>query len=290
MVFIVTHLSPLISHHSPLTSHLFFIPLLQTNRIIMIKRIFILTIVAVAFLTSCNKRAQLLYINNIANENLKTTKIPEYKLKTGDMLYIQIITQDPNVSSLFNNRGLGNSSSATMFGSESGNYLYGYSLNDSGYVHLPVLGQLKLIDLTMDQCRNLIQKSTEKYLKDGIAVVKLLSFKVTILGEVKKPGVIINQKDYLTIFEGIGLAGDLTDFAQRNNVLLMRQTPDGIKSSRVNLQDKNLLFSDAYYLVPNDILVVEPRKGKLFNMNAPNVAISLSIISTTLLLINLLVK
>lgn len=256
----------------------------------MNKRYLILAVAIIVTLSSCNKRAQLLYVNNILDENLKTPNIPQYTLKKGDMLYIQIITQEPTISSLFNNRGLGASASATMFGSESGNYLYGYSLNDSGYVHLPVLGKLKLIDLTMNQCRELIQKNTEKYLTDGIAVVKLLSFKVTILGEVKKPGVIINLKDNLTIFEGLGLAGDFTDYAQRNNVLLMRQTPDGIKSSRVNLQDKNLLFSDAYYLVPNDILVVEPRKGKLFNMNAPNVAVSLSIISTTLLLINLLLK
>ncbi len=206
------------------------------------------------------------------------------------MLYVQIITQDATVSSLFNNRGMGSSLQSNMFGSESGNYLYGYSISDSGYIQLPVLGKLRIAELTINQCRDLIQIQTEKYLKDGIAVVKLLSFKVTILGEVKKPGVITNLKDNLTIFEGLGLAGDFTDYAQRTNVLLMRQTPDGITTTRVNLQDKNLLFSEAYYLVPNDILVVEPRKGKLFNMNAPNVAISLSIISTTLLLINLILK
>ena len=108
------------------------------------------------------------------------------------------------------------------------------------------------------------------------------------MGEVKSPGVKTNLKDNLTIFEGLGLAGDLTDYAQRTNVLLMRQTPDGVKSVRVNLQDKNLLFSEAYYLVPNDILVVEPRKGKLFSMNSPNISIYLSIITTTLLMINYL--
>jgi len=170
------------------------------------------------------------------------------------------------------------------------NYLYGYSVSDSGFIQLPVLGKLKLVDLSINQCRDLIQIQTEKYLTDGIAVVKLLSFKVTILGEVKSPGVKTNLKDNLTIFEGIGLAGDLTDYGERTNVLLMRQTPDGVKTIRVNLQDKNLLFSEAYYLVPNDILVVEPRKGKLFSMNSPNIAIYLSIVSTTLLLINYILK
>lgn len=244
------------------------------------------TVFALLSLASCNKRTQMLYISNISNETLKTPKIPDYTLKPGDVLYIQIITQDPTVSSLFNNRGMGNAMQTTMFGSESANYLYGYSVSDSGTIQLPVFGKLKLSDLTINQSRNLIQQETEKYLKDGIAVVKLLSYKVTILGEVKSPGVKTNLKDNLTIFEGIGLAGDLTDFAERTNVLLMRQTPEGVKTIRVNLQDKNILFSEAFYLVPNDMLVVEPRKGKLFTMNSPNISIYLSIISTTLLLFN----
>ena len=248
----------------------------------------IVIVAVVVMLSSCNRRTQLLYVNNISNENIKTPKIPEYILKPGDVLYIQIITQDPNVSNLFNNRGMGNAIQSNMFMSESTNYLYGYSVSDSGFVQLPVLGKIKLAELSINQCRDTIQKRTEKYLTDGIAVVKLLSFKVTILGEVKSPGVKTNLKDNLTIFEGLGLAGDLTDYAQRTNVLLMRQTPDGVKSVRVNLQDKNLLFSEAYYLVPNDILVVEPRKGKLFSMNSPNISIYLSIITTTLLMINYL--
>lgn len=233
---------------------------------------------------------QLLYVNNIGSEDYKTQAIPIYTLKPGDVLYIQIITQDPNISTLFNNRGLGSAVQSTMFNNESTNYLYGYSVSDSGKIQLPVLGTFKVEDLTLDQCREMVQKETEKFLKDGIAVVKLLSYKVTILGEVKKPGVFTNFKDNLTIFEGIGMAGDLTDYAERTNVLLMRQTPSGLKSIRVNLQDKNILFSEAYYLVPNDMLVVEPRKGKLFLMNSPNISLYLSIISTTLLLINFIVK
>ncbi len=257
----------------------------------MSKRYLILIVAAIGLLSSCNKRAQLLYINNnISNENIKTPSIPQYTLKAGDVLYIQIITQDPIVSNLFNNRGMGSAIQSSLFMSESTNYLYGYSVSDSGFVQLPVLGKLKIAEFTINQCRDLIQSQTEKYLKDGIAVVKLLSYKVTILGEVRSPGVKTNLKDNLTIFEALGLAGDLTDFAQRTNVLLLRQTPGGIKTIRVNLQDKNLLFSEAYYLVPNDILVVEPRKGKLFSMNAPNIAISLSIVSTTLLLLSYILK
>jgi len=242
-------------------------------------KISLLALVILAVLSSCNKRTQLLYINNIANESIKTPPIPKYTLKPGDVLFIQIFTQNATVFNLFNNKGLSDNTDVN-----------GYSVSDSGYVQLPVLGKLKLVNLTINQCRDLIQTQTEKYLNDGIAVVKLLSFKVTILGEVKKPGIIFNPNDNLTIFEGLGLAGDLTDFAERTSVLLMRQTPDGVKTIRVNLQDKNLLNSDAYYLVPNDMLVVEPRKGKIFTMNSPNISITVSIISTSILLLSYILK
>ena len=254
-------------------------------------RLFLYTTAISIILSSCNRKAQLLYVNNIGNENLKTQAIPIYTLKPGDVLYIQILTQDPNISNLFNNKGIGSAASATnMFMNDASQYLYGYSVSDSGYVQLPVLGNIKVSGLSINQATESIQKSTSKYLTDGIAVVKLLSYKITVLGEVKRPGVFTNFKDNLTIFEGLGFAGDLTDYAERTNVLLMRQTPDGVKTIRLNLQDKNILFSEAYYLVPNDMVVVEPRKGKLFSMNQPNVSLYLSIISTTLLLMNFIIK
>lgn len=233
---------------------------------------------------------QLLYVNNIGTEDHKTQAVPIYTLKPGDVLYIQILTQDSKISDLFNNRGFSGAAATNMFSSEVSYYLYGYSLSDSGQIQLPVLGKLSVGGLSLDQATGLIQKAASKYLNDGIAIVKLLSYKVTVLGEVKKPGVFTNFKDNLTIFEGLGMAGDLTDYAERTNVLLMRQTPSGVKSIRVNLQDKNILFSEAYFLVPNDMLVVEPRKGKLFLMNSPNISLYLSIVSTTLLLINFIVK
>lgn len=241
-------------------------------------------------LSSCNRKAQLLYVNNIGNESLKTQAIPIYTLRPGDVLYIQILTQDPNISNLFNNKGISAAISSNMFVNDATQYLYGYSVSDSGNVQLPVLGNIKVLGLSINQATESIQKATSKYLTDGVAVVKLLSYKITVLGEVKRPGVFTNFKDNLNIFEGLGLAGDLTDYAERTNVLLVRQTPDGIKTIRVNLQDKNILFSEAYYLVPNDMLVAEPRKGKLFSMNQPNISLYLSIVSTTLLLINFLVK
>jgi len=246
---------------------------------------FILFLVLVV-VSSCNKRAQLLYVNGIGNEKLNTQNPSPYTLKSGDVLYVQILTQDPNVSNLFNNRGFSGASATNLFSSDASFYLYGYSVNDSGAIRLPVFGKIPVGGLTIQQAQDLIQTETDKQLNDGLAVVKLLNYKITVLGEVNRPGVYTNFKDNISIFEGLAMAGDLTVYAERNKIILVRQTNDGVKTIRVNLQDKNIINSEAFYLVPNDMIIAEPRKGKIFSMNSPNISIYLSIISTTLLLLN----
>jgi polysaccharide export outer membrane protein len=244
-----------------------------------------LLIIIGGFLTSCNRRAQFLYMNNAGAEVLKTQIPSPYLLKPGDVLYVQILTQNQNISNLFNNRGFTSTTASSMFTSEASYYLYGYSINDTGAIHLPIIGKISVSNQTLEQARETIQKEVEKYLNDGLAVVKLLSYKVTVLGEVKRPGIYTNFKDNLTLFEALGMAGDLGDYAERSSVRVIRQTPEGLKTIRINLHDKDILASEAYYLLPNDMVIVEPRNGKVFSMNSPNISIFLSIISTTLLLL-----
>ena len=248
------------------------------------------TMLVATVVSSCNKRSQLLYVSNLANESLVRKQQEQYRLKEGDVLYVQILTRDPQVSGLFNNRGFSGSVANNLFTTESSYYLYGYSVSDSGMVHLPILGKLYVKDLTVEESQGIIQSEVEKYLTDGLAVVKLLSYKITVLGEVKRPGVYTNFKDNLTLFEAIGLAGDFTDFGERSNVLVVRQTPDGLVTYRVNLHDKAIVASEAYHLLPNDMVIVEPRKGKIAALNTPNISIVLSTISTLALVLNIILK
>lgn len=254
---------------------------MQRNRV---KFVILILITVVAL--SCNRKAQLVYLGNVQNENFSAIQPPKYLLKPGDVLSVQIISQDERVSKLFSNTGGSGSMSANL--PDAAIYLTGYSINDSGYIHIPVLGKLKLAGLDINSAQNQVQSSVDEYLKDGIAIIKLLSFKITVIGEVKKPGTYTNFKDNLNIFEAIGLAGDLSDYAERSTVLVVRQTVDGLKTSRINLNDKRILDFEAFYLLPNDIVIVEPRKGKVFNMNSPNISLFLSVVSTALLLINYL--
>ena len=126
--------------------------------------------------------------------------------------------------------------------------------------------------------------------KNSTVECKLLSYKYTVIGEVNNPGTYVNYNNYLTVLEAIGRAGGLGDYGNRDKVLVVRPMDKGTKTFRLNLQDKNILSSQAYFLLPNDVVIVEPLKQKIFNMNLPTISFILtavtSTITMTLLLIN----
>ncbi len=250
----------------------------------------ILFIVAILSVTvACNRKSQLVYLNDVTNETLGSVKAPVYLIKPGDVLSIQIYTQDPNISRLFN---LANTQTATssIYNSEISTYITGFSVSDSGEVNLPVIGKVRVAEHSVRDAQESIQLAADRYLKDALVVVKLLSFRVTVLGEVKRPGTYTNYKDNLNIFEAIGLAGDLSDFGKRNNVLVLRNTPQGVKTFRMDLQDKNIITSEGFFLLPNDTVIVEPRSGKVMALNTPNIQLLLSTLTTVLLFLNFLKK
>jgi len=250
----------------------------------MKKYLLILTILSVT--VACNRKSQLVYLNDVTNETLGSVKAPVYLIKPGDVLSIQIYTQDPNISRLFN---IANTQTAySSYNSEISTYITGFSVSDSGEVNLPVIGKVRIAELSVRDAQEAIQHAADRYLKDALVVVKLLSFRVTVLGEVKRPGTYTNYKDNLNIFEAIGLAGDLSDFGKRTNVLVLRNTPQGVKTFRMDLQDKNIVVSDGFFLQPNDTVIVEPRSGKVMALNTPNIQLLLSTLTTVLLFLNFL--
>lgn len=183
-------------------------------------------------------------------------------------------------------------SAYSTYRDESNIYVYGYTVSDSGTISLPILGQVNVFGLTIDEVQKAIQKKSNEYLKDATINVKLLSFKFTVIGEVNTPGTYTNYNNQLTVLDAIGMAGDITDFGNRKHVLVIRPTKEGTTTHRINLQDKNLLQSDGYFLLPNDIVIVEPIKSKPFQLNIPTTTLlitaTLSTISTTILLLNYL--
>ncbi len=244
-------------------------------------------IIGVIFFASCTTQKQLVYLQDI--DTLKTPNVskqqtPDYKIQSSDILYIRILSMDPQINQIYNPNYSQNQQN--LFNNNQSFYIYGYSVNDSGYVSVPFLGKVKVSGLTVEEAKNAIQKRTNEILKNASVDVKLVSFKYSVIGEVQKPGTYTNFNNQLTILEALSRAGDITDYGNRKKVLVLR--PGRTKSTvyRIDLTNTRFLTSDAFFLLPNDIVYVEPIKSKTFRINIPLISLSLSSISTLILVLS----
>lgn len=155
-----------------------------------------------------------------------------------------------------------------------------YLVDDAGEIDFPVIGKIKIAGLSQEEVRTLLRQKLADYLKDPIINIRLRNFTVTILGEVNRPGTYPVNGEQITILEALGLAGDLTIKAIRDNVMVIRDF-DGTKVyTRINLLDKNAMNSPVYYLTQNDVVYVEPNKSAITASSLDNRAtIAISIVS-----------
>jgi len=243
--------------------------------------------------SSCTSQQKLAYLNNlpeIGGEETFTMKIPDYRIQPRDILYITVKAMTPDGTIIDFLSSTRNQGTSFISQGESGGYLYGYDVNSAGEIVLTAIGSIKVAGKTLEETRNMIQESADNVFKNSTVECKLLSFKFTVIGEVRAPGTYTNYNNYLTILEAIGRAGGVGDYGNRSRVLVVRPGDNGTRTFRLNLQDKQILSSEAYFLLPNDVVIVEPLKHKIFNLNLPTFSFILtsitSTITTTLLLIN----
>lgn len=230
-------------------------------------------LMVLSMLSSCVSQKKILYLQNeeFSNDSTMASIVYEnerhfdYKVQPGDILYIKIASLDEKFTMYFNSAS--NSASLTSTGNSSGNptiYLNGYNVNAEGFIELPIIGQVHVKDQTVLEIQNNIQSLINVYLKEASVYVKLGMFNLTILGEVLRPGQYQVYQYDINIFQAIALAGNTTDYANKANVKIIHQTPNGSQIVRINLNDANVLSSPDYYLKPNDIVYVEPLKIKQY--------------------------
>jgi polysaccharide export outer membrane protein len=241
--------------------------------------------------TSCLTKKELVYMqNNSLKEETPTqfsTTYNVYKLQPNDVLSVKVLSADPDMSELFN---ITNPASAFGVSDPGSMYLSGYSVDNEGYINLPTVGKLRVAGLTTSQIQDQIQVGLSRYINDATVVVKLISFKISVLGDVSRPGYYYIYNERANLLEGLGMAGDLTQGASRENVKLIRQQPNGSEVVLLDLTDPNLVQSKYFQLQPNDVLYVEPRKKQLKRENLVVVSAVLGVISTAALLVNFFVK
>ena len=244
---------------------------------------------------SCRSTRNMKYMQDFYDNDIKQglpAKAPDYLIKTNDNLYVSIQSMNAEVNQLFSPTKSSNYSGGTQsdFGDVSSQYLNGYQVNKKGNILLPVVGEVHVADLTEQAANDTLQKRVDEYFKDAAVKVKILTYKITVLGEVRNPGVYYNYNKSITILEALGLANGTTEFASIRKVLVLRNTAMGNKSYRVDLTQKKMMASEAFYLLPNDVLYVEPDKYKNQGLNTTVFSLTLAAISTTILILSYLNK
>jgi polysaccharide export outer membrane protein len=241
---------------------------------------------------SCSTQKELSYLSNLpetGGEEYFTMEVPDYKIQPRDILYVSVKAQTPEgtLTEMLSDRTNVN---ASYMANEGSSYLMGYSVDPQGEVTVPILGRVPVAGMTIYEISDLFQAKVDSLFRHAYVEVRLMSFKYTVIGEVRAPGSFVNYNDQLTVLEAIGRAGGIAETGTKEKVLVIRPSGDKTVTYNINLQDKSLLSSPAYFLSPNDVVIVQPNPKKVFNVNLPTFSFIItavaSTVTTTLLLIN----
>jgi polysaccharide export outer membrane protein len=239
-------------------------------------------IFCLATLFSCRSSKDLIFLKDVKNNEINRGLPAEYILKTGDILYVSIKSMNPEVNLLYNPESNMENSTGQGFQkytTPSGAYLYGFEIDQEQNIKLPMLGKINVSGISLSQIETVVQKKVDEFLKDAIVKVKLLNFKITVSGEVRDPGDYYNYNNSITVLEALALANGNTDFATIKKIMVVRPVPEGRKTFMLDLSSKSVYLSEAFYLQPNDFVIVPPDKYKNFQLNSQAYSLVLSSLS-----------
>ncbi|PTX21460.1 polysaccharide export outer membrane protein [Pontibacter mucosus] len=215
------------------------------------------------FLVGCSPR-NLTYLSDLKEQETKEEEIinnVEPTIQANDILDITITSLSAESNVMFNSGiiqvggGSGNNPGASV-------KPVGYQVDKNGYVLIPVLGKVHLAGLTKEEAKERLTSVLSKYARDPIVDMRYMNFKITVIGEVNNPSTFTVPHERINVLEALGLAGDMTPYGKRENVLILREQDGKRITSRVNLNNKEVLNSPYFYLQQNDIVYVEPDKVK----------------------------
>jgi polysaccharide export outer membrane protein len=215
--------------------------------------------------TSCVNSKKAIYFRGQGDAIIRSPDYtPETIIEGNDILSILVSSLNQEASLAFNSASIADVSSTTASGSR--NESAGYLVSRDGFIKFPMLGDIKAAGLTKDQLQDTITRmlTEKKLLLSPLVSVRMLNFKVTVLGEVGHPTVIPVPSEKISLLEALGLAGDLTINAKRDNILVIREEPGRKVIKRLDLNSSQLFTSPYYYLRANDIVYVEPNKNKVW--------------------------
>jgi len=257
------------------------------------KEVKLFTLLSLVFIfVGCSSQKDIAYFNGI---NASTAEIinksyitgHEARICPGDMLSITVTGLDPLAVAPFNLplASYASPGSDQLYAAPS---LQSYLVDVKGNINFPVIGTLKLAGLSKSQAIKLISDELTPYLKSAIVSIQFLNYRITVLGEVAKPGQYAIDNERVTILDALGLAGDMTVYGIRNNVLITRENNGKLEFARLNLNSSQIFTSPYFYLQQNDIVYVEPNNVK--SIGSQNISLYLSAVNTLATSITLLIS
>jgi polysaccharide export outer membrane protein len=228
---------------------------------------FLITLLSIFLFSSCVSRKEVSYFQSASPEQeLENAEIAKKFIATiqdGDILQIIVSSLSPEASAMFNPYSIvgGN----IIQNSQTNNLppANGYLVNEEGTITLPLVGQLKVEGFSTREVTELITQKLDKFLQQPTVNIHILNFKISVMGEVNRPSVYTIPNETITLPEVLSLAGDLTIFGKRNNIMVIRETNGKREFGRIDLTKRDLFSSPYYYLHANDVVYVEPTKGKV---------------------------
>lgn len=232
-------------------------------------------------LSSCvtQRKVEYLQLRKSKVKEFSNDSFKDYTLKPNDELYIQIISLDEAAVNVFSSSNIQNAISLTPYSAS----LMSHKVNGEGYLELPVIGKVLVKDKTIDEVKTLLQNAFKNILNQPLISIKLVNSYVSVLGEVRNPGHYVYSQDKLTIFDAISMAGDITDYGNREKIVILRSLDGKNLYKELDLSKSEILASDSYFLQPNDIIYVKPLRKKFWGMRQFPFAVVLSAITTAIL-------
>ncbi|WP_300565246.1 polysaccharide biosynthesis/export family protein [Flavobacterium sp.] len=255
----------------------------------------VLSLFVIVLSTSCRQKKDIAYYQNI-NEvaNQETANNFESKIQPDDLLMIVVSAPDPEAAAPFN---LETISVPTALGqtSQAQRQQQLYLVDSNGMIQFPVLGEIKTGGQTKAEVIALLKSKLKKYINDAIINMRIVNFKVTVQGEVARPGSFTIASERVTLPEALSLAGDLTIYGKRDNIILVREVNNKKTFTRIDITKADFINSPYYYLSQNDLLYIEPNNAKSktatgFTQNGPVWIAIASLVTSAILSILLINK
>mgnify|MGYP003607937432 CR=1 FL=1 len=262
----------------------------QNNDMIKSNALKFLLILFPVLFFSCASREKIAYYQNIEEVIASDNSLNfDTKLQPDDLLMLVVMAENAEVAAPFNLPSVMIQSNTELETQQL--RMNSYLIDAEGFIQFPVIGAIQLGGLSRIDAVNKMVSELKKYIKDPKVNLRILNFKVTVSGEVKQPGIQNITSERITLIEAITMAGDLTDYGIRNNIMVIREKDGKKEIGRVDMTKADFINSPYYYLSQNDHIYVEPNKTKV-NASAvgPNTGIIISAISLLLTVVAIIIR